>query len=679
MLFADIILPVYLVRNLTYSVPEELEGCLSEGMLVSVPLGARKVYTGVVKRLHHDAPARPAKAVIAPSDSGLKIDGLQMDFWQWMSSYYLCTEGEIFRAALPALLKPARMETGDGPAEGGVKKRRRKAASGPDEPLPLEQVVLPRLSAAQQQAESEIRAGWASKQVVLLHGVTSSGKTEIYFRFIRETLEQGRQVLYLLPEIALTAQMIDRLKAVFGNRVAVYHSRHTDRQRADVWRRLSGVPDAEAPGIILGVRSSIFLPFKRLGLVIVDEEHENSYKQADPPPRYHARDAAIVLASLHGARVLLGTATPSFESYYNARKGKYALVRLTERYGGVQLPSCTVADMRGFSGSLFHPVLVAKMRDALSRGRQVMLFQNRRGFSPYMQCDVCGGIVRCVNCDVSLTYHRTLHALVCHYCGAVVPEMQVCPACRAPALRAVGYGTERIEAEVQRLFPQAHTARLDLDATRRKGEYERILSDFAARKTEVLIGTQMIAKGLDFSHVHLIGILDADRLLNHPDFRAYERGYQLMEQVSGRAGRRGEAGEVVIQTRDVLHPLFRLVKSHDYEAVFGMQMQERVQFVYPPFCRLVRFTLRHRDEALTAQAAAYFAEQLRSIASCTVLGPQTAAVPRVRQNCLQQLMLKIPRDLPLPEVKRDIAGRMRALNAVPAYRQVVILADVDPQ
>ncbi|MCR5715068.1 MAG: primosomal protein N' [Bacteroidales bacterium] len=677
MLFADIILPVYLVRNLTYSVPEEMEDTVSEGMLVSVPLGPRKVYTGVVKCLHHEKPEHSPRALLGPADSGQKIDRRQLAFWEWMSSYYLCTEGEIFKAAMPALLKPARMEPGGEPAEPVKQKRRRKTVPEPTELLPLDRVVLPALSAAQQQAESEIRTGWASKQVVLLHGVTSSGKTEIYFRFIRETLEQGRQVLYLLPEIALTAQMIDRLKKVFGNRVAVYHSRHTDRQRADVWRSLSDASE-NGPDIILGVRSSVFLPFKRLGLVIVDEEHENSYKQTDPPPRYHARDAAIVLASLHDARVLLGSATPSFESYYNARKGKYALVRLTERYGGAQLPVCTVADMRGCRG-LFHPVLAAKMRDALSRGRQVMLFQNLRGFAPYMQCDVCGGIVRCGNCDVSLTYHRALHALVCHYCGAVVPETQICPACRAPALRSVGYGTERIEAEVLRLFPEAHTARLDLDATRRKGDYERVLSDFSSRETDVLIGTQMIAKGLDFSHVHLIGVLQADRLLNIPDFRAYERGFQLMEQVSGRAGRRDEAGEVVIQTSDVYHPLLQFVSSHDYEGVFRMQMRERYQFVYPPFCRMIRFTLRHRNETLTAQAAAVFAEQLRSMASCPVLGPQAAAVPRVRQNCLQQLVLKIPRDMPLPDVKRGIVERMRALNAMPAYRQVVILADVDPQ
>lgn len=676
-MYADVLLPLYLARPLTYLVPAPLQDGMRVGSMVSVPLGAGgTLYPGIVTALHDDAPsAGEFKEVAAEAGPQCRLEPSQLAFWRWMADYYCCTEGEVMKAALPSALMPEPPAEGEAPA-----KRRRRAAK--ERSLPsLEDIgaVLPVLSAAQQQACDAVREAWDSRKTVLLHGVTSSGKTEIYIHLIHETLLQGKQVLYLLPEIALTAQMIERLKQVFGDRISVYHSRHTDKVRADVWRRFNEDAPGSGCDVVLGVRSSLFLPFKRLGLVIVDEEHENTYKQFEPAPRYHARDAAVMLASLHGGRALLGTATPSFESYHNAQSGKYALVRLTERYGNVSLPRCTLADMSAVNRrSLFHPLLEERMRAALDAGKQVILFQNRRGYSPYLQCDVCGQPVRCRQCDVSMTYHRLTRRLVCHYCGAFRPETTICPACHAPALRMVGYGTERIEAEVQALFPGARTARLDLDSTRSKSSYSGILSAFAAHETDVLIGTQMVAKGLDFDDVALIGVLQADQLMNYPDFRSYERSYQLMEQVSGRAGRRDGEGEVVIQTTDVKNPLLQWVMRHDFEAMYEAQAAERRMFMYPPFCRLMKFSVKHRDAAAADAGAAFLADRLRTLSGCEVLGPQEAMAPMVRRQYIRQIMMKVPKNLSLPEVRRQVRRMTEEAAAVPGCRNLVVLTDVDP-
>lgn len=537
------------------------------------------------------------------------------------------------------------------------------------------------LSAEQERAYDEIHEVFKEKDVCLLHGVTSSGKTEIYARLIDETLKAGRQVLYMLPEIAITTQITERLAKVFPGKLLVYHSKFSDNERVEVWRRLLRSDD---PVVVLGVRSSVFLPFSRLGLVIVDEEHENTYKQQEPAPRYHARNAAIVLAGMHGAKTLLGSATPSIDSYYNAMIGKYGLVRLTTRYGGCLMPEITTVDVKELrrkkimKDTLFSPLLVEKMRAALDGGEQVILFQNRRGFAPMIECRSCGWVPHCVNCDVSLTYHKYTRQLTCHYCGYTVPLPAACPECGSGELRMMGFGTEKVEEEVAELFPAAKLARLDFDTARTRSAYERIISDFEKRKTQILIGTQMLSKGLDFAGVGVVGILSADSLMNYPDFRAHERAFQLMVQVSGRAGRRDRRGTVVLQTSHPEHPLIRMVRHLAYEEMVHMQLDERRLFRYPPFQRLIVVVLRSRNEAALREMSALYAEKLREHFAESVLGPVAPPVTRVYALHVRKIVVKIDVSAPIAPVRDALEKVQREMMSCPTFRQLLVHYDVDP-
>ncbi len=544
-------------------------------------------------------------------------------------------------------------------------------------------VDLHELTPPQQQALGEIRRAFRDHPTVLLHGITSSGKTEIYFHLIHDQLRQGRQVLYLLPEIAITGQMIDRLRRAFGDLAGIYHSRYNDRERVEVWRNVAGLDTVKPLAIVLGVRSALFLPFRQLGLIIVDEEHETTYKQDATAPRYHARDAAVVLGRLMGAPVLLGSATPALETYYNARTGKYALVELQERYGQLLPPEVQVVDMkksykqRRVKGHLSVPLYEA-VRRALDEGEQVILFQNRRGFSPYIQCEECGWIPYCRHCDVSLTYHQQERRLVCHYCGYTEPLPSQCPQCGSSRLRTRGFGTEKVEEEVRLLFPDARPARLDLDTAGTRKNYLRILRDFEEGRTNIFIGTQMITKGLDFGRVQVVGILNADNMLHFPDFRAWERSYQLMAQVSGRAGRRDRRGKVIIQTFDPGHPVLRDVMNHDYFHMYREQLRERRQFRYPPFYRLIRIILKHRRQATVEAAATALAQQLRRSFGDLVLGPEYAFIPRLRNRYIQQIMLKIKRNTDREKARSILLRFEEQLHTRPEYKGLTFINDVDP-
>ncbi len=536
------------------------------------------------------------------------------------------------------------------------------------------------LNPHQQEALERIESLFRDKAVVLLHGVTSSGKTELYIHLILRTLAEGKQVLYLVPEIALTTQLTSRLRQVLGNRLGVYHSKFSDAERVEIWQKVlrDGGYD-----VIIGVRSSVFLPFRQLGLVIVDEEHETSYKQFDPAPRYHARDTAIVLAALHGAHTLLGTATPAVETYHNALSGKYGLVELTRRHEDVALPRIVVADLKEAYRKKqmeqhFTPELVARVRQALAAGEQVILFQNRRGYAPMVECPACSYVPRCPHCDVSLTVHRALHSLTCHYCGYTEPLPTECPVCHTPGLAAKGFGTERIEDEIQALFPGARAARMDLDTTRSRKRYEQILADFEAHRVDILVGTQMVTKGLDFEHVSLVGILNADNLLNFPDFRAHERAYHLMAQVAGRAGRRGKQGTVVLQTSQPEHPVIRQVVANDYAALFRTQCAERQQFHYPPYVRLIRLSLRHRDAAVLRQAARTLGADMRAVFGPRVFGPNDPLVSRIQNLFIKDILLKIEPGASLGEAKQRLRQLANRLLSDPAHRQLRLSFDVDP-
>ena len=541
-------------------------------------------------------------------------------------------------------------------------------------------LLLGELSPSQQNAFDEIKDSFQSKDVVLLQGVTGSGKTEVYIHLMREALEQGAQVLYLLPEIVLTTQLVDRLKRVFGDRLGVYHSKYPDPERVEVWQKqLSDSPY----DIIVGVRSSVFLPFQNLKLVIVDEEHESSYKQQDPAPRYHARSVALMMARQCGAKVLLGTATPSVESYYLCSTGKYGLVQLAERYTQVQLPEIVVADVKELRRKkmmtgVFSPQLLQAMRGALERKEQIILFLNRRGYAPSVECHACGWTPRCQNCDVSLTYHRDDRRMTCHYCGAVYGIPLRCPNCGSEDLDNRGYGTERIQEEIQTLFPMARTQRMDLDTTRSRLSYERILADFQQGKTDILVGTQMVTKGLDFEHVSVVGILNADTMMNIPDFRSYERAYQMMVQVAGRAGRRQARGLVVLQTRDAGHEVVRQVCRSDFRAMFLGQIDERRLFRYPPFTRLTYVYLKHKDARVADALAAETARCMRQIFGERVLGPDTPAVGRVQQFYIRKLILKVEKGIAPAEVRSRLRSLYAYLMAMPAYKSAQIYFDVDP-
>ena len=536
------------------------------------------------------------------------------------------------------------------------------------------------LSPVQQDAYNQIQFSFLKKNVTLLHGVTSSGKTEIYIHLIRQALEKKQQVLYLLPEIALTVQIMERLQRVFGDRLGIYHSKYSDAERVEIWQKqLSGHPY----DVILGARSAVFLPFQQLGLVIIDEEHESSYKQQDPAPRYHARSAAIMLAQMEGAKVLLGTATPSLETYHNAKTGKYGLVELFQRYKGIELPEIQVVDIkdlqhRKMMNGPFSPLLLSKVREALERGEQAILFQNRRGYAPMIECKQCGWVPHCQHCDVSLTLHRNLNQLTCHYCGNTYQVPTECPNCGCTQLQTRGYGTEKIEAEVHDIFPEARIARMDLDTTRSRQAYERIINDFSAGRTNLLIGTQMISKGLDFDKVSVVGILNADTMLNYPDFRAYEQAFMMMAQVSGRAGRKGKRGLVILQTKSPDLPLISQVVRNDYAAFYRSLIAERQQFRYPPYYRLVYVYLKHRQDAVVAAAGMEMGALLRQWFSGRVLGPDKPGISRVKSLSIRKIVLKFEPSLNMSEVRKYLTLAQQQLLQNKRYSSLQIYYDVDP-
>lgn len=819
--YADVVVPLSLDGLFTYEVPHELSVRVEPGSRVVVPFGSRRSYTAIVVRVHDDAPApgTALKAVADVLDEGPLLLPEQLALWRWLSTYYMCTPGEVMRAALPsglklesetqvslspeadpsapytprerallALLSTERgtsldvlsRQLGGAPLQGVVRRllaqgavRVHEALSGRYRPLTEQRLslappyaspaalrqlyisldrspaqralldayfrlvpaqaaeeggVLPEVARAQllaagggstsalaqlrrkgvfaersctvnrlpagrqasaapsplapmqQRAFDAVVDALGRKEVCLLHGVTSSGKTEVYIHLISRELAAGRQVLYLVPEIALTTQLTERLGRIFGGRMGVYHSKFPDAFRVELWQRQLS---PSAFPLVLGVRSSLFLPFRRLGLVIVDEEHDASYKQQDPAPRYNARDAAIVLARQHGARVVLGTATPALETYHNALEGKYALVEMTERYGGVELPEICVEDVgelrrKRLMKTPFSPRLTAEVHRVLAAGGQAILFQNRRGYAPVVVCRSCGWSPRCPHCDVSLTLHSREGRLVCHYCGATFDVPRSCPQCGDTELRDVGYGTERIEEAVATVFPEARTLRMDLDTTRSRPAYERIIDDFQAGRANLLVGTQMVTKGLDFGRVGVVGILNADQMLCQPDFRAHERAFQMMSQVAGRAGRRGTRGLVVLQTRSPGLPLIGQVVRGDYAAFYRDQTAERRLFCYPPFCRLIYVSLRHRDERTAEAAAAWLAAALRPHFPDALLGPDRPPVGRARSLFIRRLVVKVGPALPLAGVRRTLLSARAALLALHAYRSVGISFDVDP-
>lgn len=759
-MFVDVLVPLPLAGAFTYLLPDEWTAQVQVGSRVVVPFGAKRRYTGIVTRLHTDAPPADVtvKSVLSVMDPQPIILPSQLSLWRWVADYYLCTEGDVMKAALPSgfniesdtlrpLYRPlteqrirlcaayrgAEGESGltavlDGlhraPKQQELLMRYLEYAAYADGECACEvtrhalleqsglsavqlnallskgilesyDAEISRLSSiaaatplsalhpltpAQQTAFDGIKAAWQQHDVCLLHGVTSSGKTEIYIRLALEAISRGQQVLYLMPEIALTTQMENRLRRVFGSRLGVYHSRFSDAERVEIWlRQLSDAPY----DIILGVRSSVFLPFRRLGLVIIDEEHESTYKQQDPAPRYHARNVAIVLASQTGARTLLGTATPAIESYYNATVGKYGLVTLAERYGAVQLPAIEVVDVRDLrrkyrmSGA-FSPPLLAAIREALSRGEQAILFLNRRGYAPMLECPSCGWVPRCERCDVSLTWHRRQGRLVCHYCGATHPVPLRCPQCGVAPLTAVGQGTERIEEELHALIPEARTDRLDLDTTRARTAYSRILTRFAQGETDILIGTQMITKGLDFARVSVVGIIGADVLLTQPDFRSYEHTYQLMAQVAGRAGRRDRQGLVILQTRDAALPVVSQVRAYDYRAMYASQVDEREAFGYPPFSRLVFIYVRGRDEQRTHAAALALAARLAPHFGTRLLGPEAPPIGRMNSLYIRKLMLKLELAYSPHAARQTLNESLAALQREGSLTGITVHFDVDP-
>lgn len=756
MLYVEVILPLPLDGTFTYSVPDTLAPQVRMGVRVVVPLGRSKTYTAMAVRTHNDKPEFDTRDILQVVDDSPVLPERQLRLWQWISTYYMCALGDVFKAALPAGLKaedgyrpktvrcvtlPSNLRTehslhiamtaltralkqqqtfckylelshwdqidGETPPEHIQEvacDELQNAANASD--AILRQLTSRRflevyhrevgriggggeyspeniqpLSEAQQDAMNKIGVQFMSKNVVLLHGVTSSGKTEIYIHLIQKAIEEGRQVLYLLPEIALTVQMTRRLQRVFGSRLGIYHSRYSDAERVEIWKKQ--ISD-EPYDVILGARSAVFLPFSRLGLVIVDEEHETSFKQQDPAPRYHARSAAIMLARMYdGAKVLLGTATPSMESYNNALTGKYGYVSLTTRYKDVALPDIHVVDIkdlyrRKMMRGPFSPELLDAMRAALKQHKQVILFQNRRGFAPMVECKVCGWVPKCKNCDVSLTYHRSMNVLTCHYCGYTYAVPHQCPNCESTELLGRGYGTEKIEDRVRELFPEARIARMDLDTTRSAGAYQRIIGDFSSGRTDILIGTQMISKGLDFSGVTVVGILNADTMLNYPDFRAYERAFQLMAQVAGRAGRKNKRGRVVLQTKSIDHPIIPQVIANDYEAMVGGQLAERQMFHYPPYYRLVYVYLKNRNETLLDLMAQTMAAKLRTVFGNRVLGPDKPPVARVQTLFIRKIILKIETNAPMARARELLVQVQKEMVAEDRFKSLIVYYDVDP-
>lgn len=671
-MFADITLPIPF-DSFTYLVPSDMETRVMRGCRVVVPLGKNKIYTGVVLNTHNNTPKGvEVKAIIEVLDDHPVVNEQQFTFWQWIANYYLCPLGDVMKAALPGAMKPK--------DEAALKESTRIRRGGKATATPHYACPCNPLNPAQEKAFAEIETSFLSKNVTLLHGVTSSGKTEIYIHLINNYLAKGKQVLYLLPEIALTTQITERLHHFFGDRMGVYHSKFTDIQRLDVYKRQA----SERPyQLILGVRSSIFLPFQNLGLVIVDEEHEQSYKQQEPAPRYHARNAAIMLAHMFGAKTLLGTATPSFEVYHLSHKGQYGYVQLTQRYRDMQLPTIEIVDTkeakrkRQMKG-VFSPRLIEVMQNALERKEQIILFQNRRGFSSFIECKTCGWVPRCPHCDVTLTLHKKTSTLTCHYCGYTTRIPERCPACEEDKFTDIGTGTEKVEEQIAHLFEGITTLRMDLDTATTRTQFERIISDFSEHKADILIGTQMVTKGLDFDHVSVVGILDADTMLNLPDFRSYERTFQTLSQVAGRAGRNNTSGHVILQTRSADSDIIRQITQGNYWQMFYTQMTERQLFHYPPFRRLIYVYLRHKDDELLEHLASDMAERLRQIFGERVLGPDRPPIARLHSLYIRKIMLKIERQTSTEKVRKNLIAIQQQMLALPVAKNLNIYYDVDP-
>lgn len=821
MTYAEVLLPLPLTGFFTYKVPDMMAEAIRPGCRVVVPFGRTKFYTGIVAGL---TPRRPegfeTKEISQLLDSEPVVRHPQMKFWEWIADYYLCSAGEVFRAAVPAGLKlesetvvevnpdfeedpgdrlserdllvmnavrrvpkkatlaavaretgfrntsaiVARLverdalmvsenlveryktrkiemvemaiERGDSAAlhaafdsvKGAPKQekalltlielsgfmrqgsdlcevtradlldrsgvtspiiialenkgivRRRKKEVSRFAPVSKATMPMPELTDSQREARDAIIKSWGEKDITLLHGVTSSGKTEVYISLIDRMLRSGRQVLYLVPEIALTTQLTTRLQRVFGPKVIIYHSRFSDSERVELWRRLLTTHE---PLVVLGARSALFMPFASLGLIIVDEEHESSFKQQDPAPRYNARDAAMVLAGMHGAKTLLGSATPAVDTYYKALTGRFGFVSLTERYGGSELPRVEIVDMakarkkREVSGA-FSLQLRRLINDAASADRQTILFLNRRGFAPMARCKMCGYVPKCENCDVSLTYHHGIDRLVCHYCGTPYDLPRVCPACREPGLEIIGYGTERIEEEIAASFPDIPVARLDRDTTRNKDDYERIIDEFSAGKDKMLVGTQMVTKGLDFGRVSVVGVINADATINQPDFRSAERAFNMLEQVAGRAGRRGDDGVVAIQTYTPSHPLFGFLVSHDYVGFYNHEIEERRLYNYPPFTRIINIYLKHREQGRLHVLAGAYGRRLRELFGNRVFGPEEPHVARIKQMHIMRIMIKIETEASMKKVKHILRETYLEMDAARALNGAQVYYDVDP-
>ena len=812
-LFVEVILPLAISKTYTYRVPNTWNEKVAAGKRVIVQFGKNKVYSAIVHRVTDQAPqVYEAKYVLDVLDDSPIVDNTQLQLWEWIASYYLCTLGEVMQAALPAALKLA-SETRIIAAEVGVVDRsalsdkeflildaldispelkvsdivkllgqktvfpilKRLFDKGliliSEEVLPKykpkmktfirlhedyadntgrklllealhgapkqldavlaylqldrqhpkvaktdimeasgcsaaiitaliekgvfvpEERAVSRLdgedieltgdfsfSDAQVRAFDETREKFTAKDVVLLHGVTASGKTQLYIRLIEGAVANGQRVLYLVPEIALTTQITERLRMHFGNRLGVYHSRFNDNERAEVWHKvLNGEYE-----VVVGARSAVFLPFQSLGLIIVDEEHETSYKQFDPAPRYHARDTAIYLGHIHGSKVLLGSATPSIESYYNAKAGKYGLVELKQRFGEAKLPDIVTVSIsdesrKGNMVSYFSSTLLQEMEKALAKQQQVILFQNRRGHTPLLQCKTCGYIAKCIHCDVSLTYHKSSGKLHCHYCGFSEDPIQVCPACGSTHIESKGFGTERVEEELEALLPNARIGRLDLDSTRGKHGFDRVLNAFGEHRYDILVGTQMVAKGLDFGNVSVIGIINADGLINYPDFRAYERAFSLLAQVSGRAGRRNDSGKVIIQSYAPSHRIIQQVIGNDYEGMFMTEVAERKHYAYPPFYRLFKIEVKHKEQQAVHDAALRLASALREVLGHRVFGPEIPLVGRVRNHYIYSILLKVERvGISIAKVKTLVKTTLLHFEANKANKGVRVQIDVDP-
>lgn len=813
--FAEVILPLALPQNFTYTVPSFLQDELAVGKRVIVQFGKRKLYTALVARLHNETPEGfTPKPILEIEDQNAIVSDQQLQLWSWISKYYLCTKGEVMTAALPAGLKlesetrvianqlkkiideeltdheylivealqgqstltikeiaditdvknPLRiiqnllgkhyilleeeLKTGytpkkkryvrlrsgisdnelneifaslsrapkqahllltyfkmggtiqDTPRFSAVKILKQSnagdsALKGLAEKEILEifydeeekptgentSNALKSLSPEQQTAFTEIKKSFENKQVSLLHGVTSSGKTEIYVKLIAEQLAANKQVLYLLPEIALTTQLIKRLRHYFGESVLVYHSRFSDRERVETWMRLR--EERNTPKLIVGARSSVFLPFGELGLVIVDEEHETSFKQFDPAPRYHARDTAVVLAQLHDAKVLLGSATPAFETYFNAKQGKYGFIELFKRFGDLPLPEIQCVDlkeayrkkkMRGH----FSETLLLEIEETIKAGKQVILFQNRRGFNSMIQCRNCGTVNQCKNCDISLTYHKHLDMLRCHYCGFTRPVPQKCPACGSIELKPLGFGTEKLEEDLSLMLSNIAVKRMDLDTTRKKHAYENIITDFEEGEIDVLVGTQMVTKGLDFENVALVGIMNADTMLNFPDFRAHERAFQLMAQVAGRAGRKGTRGKVLIQTTNPYHNTIRKVMENNYVGMFEEEVYERKNYNYPPYHRMLRLTLKHRNRETVLEESKQLGKILRQQFGTRILGPEFPLVPRLRNLYVMEIWLKMENNMSQSKAKQLLKSTTESYFQNQAQHKLQVIFDVDP-